>query len=72
MELNLNNSTDSGRVELTADQTEKLFSAMQKLAREKRDLIVASHPPEYWENYWEAVKLRRARIRQERLRENLS
>lgn len=71
MELNLNNSTDLGRMELTADQIEKLFSAMQKLAREKRDLIIANHPPEYWENYRNAVK-RRARIRQEWMRENRS
>ena len=59
MELNVNTGADSGRMELTTDQREKLFFAMQKLAEEKRYRILANHPPEYWENYLEAVKRRR-------------
>ena len=59
MELNVNGKADPRRLELTVDQVEKLFSGMQKLAREKRDRIIASHSPEYWENYWNAVKRRR-------------
>ncbi|SDF79622.1 hypothetical protein SAMN04487996_112219 [Dyadobacter soli] len=59
MELNINTTTNSGRIELTADQREKLFSAMQKLAEEKRALILANHSPEYWENYRNAFQRRR-------------
>jgi len=62
MELNVNKSTDSGRIQLTAEELERLRSAAEKFGKEKLDLIIANHPPEYWENYWNAVKRRRARI----------
>lgn len=62
MELNVNNGTDTGRIHLTTDELEKLRSAMKKLAKEKLDSIIANHSPEYWENYWNAVKRRRMRL----------
>ena len=63
MELNVNNSTDSGRFQLTPDQLNRLRPEMEKLAREKRNRILANHPPEYWENYRDAVKRRRMQAR---------
>jgi hypothetical protein len=62
MELNVNNSTDSGRIKLTADELERLRPAAEKFAKEKLDCIIANHSPEYWENYWNAVKRRRMRL----------
>jgi hypothetical protein len=62
MEFNINNGTDPGRIQFTGEELESLRSAMEKLAKEKWDCIIANHPPEYWENYWNAVKRRRARI----------
>lgn len=59
MELDVNNSTDSGRFQLTPDQLDRLRPAMEKLVRQKRDRILANHSPEYWENYRNAVKRRR-------------
>jgi len=66
MEPHLNNSTDSVRIELTNVQMEALFLAMEKLAKKKRRLILANHPPEYWDNYLNRVKQRREGIREEK------
>lgn len=63
MELNVNNGPDSGRIQLSTDELERLRPAMEKLAKEKLDRIMANHSPEYWENYRNAVKRRRMRLR---------
>jgi hypothetical protein len=62
MEVNVKNRKGAGRIQLTVDELDRLRLAAKKFGREKLDRIIAGHSPEYWENYWEAVKRRRVRI----------
>ncbi|MDR6804311.1 hypothetical protein J2Y45_001580 [Dyadobacter sp. BE34] len=59
MALNVNNNADSDRIQFTSDELEKLRIVAEKLGKEKLARIVANHPPEYWENYWNAMKRHR-------------